>query len=147
MSDAGLFGKSDDGYSYDAAVNDLKALANQGVFPDDIYQNKEGEENKSNSDKKLNEHDTQVQTKSTGSGPPSPGYTTKSSPLSPSATTSGVSPNITGSSAAVVGRKRRSRDEVTDDITGESSGVRKSLRGAGVKSTRGKRPKVVVANN
>ena len=51
-----------------------------------------------------------------------------------------------GNSAAIVGRKRRSRDEVVDDIPGESSGTRKSLRGAGVKSTRGKRPKLALAN-
>ena len=136
MADAGLFAKYVDGFGHDVAVNDLKALANQGVFPDDIYQGK-------STDKKLSEHDTQVQMKSAGSGPSSPGYTAKSGPHSPSGTASGgVSPN----SAAVVGRKRRSRDEVEEDIPGESNGTRKSLRGAGVKSTRGKRPKMVVAN-
>jgi hypothetical protein len=57
-----------------------------------------------------------------------------------------MSPNG-NSSAAIVGRKRRSRDEVVDDISGEPSGTRKSLRGAGVKSTRGKRPKVAVVSN
>ena len=143
MADAGLFAKYVDGFGHDVAVNDLKALANQGVFPVDIYQGKEGHDYKS-TDKKLSEHDTQVQMKSAGSGPSSPGYTAKSGPHSPSATASGgVSPN----SAAVVGRKRRSRDEVEEDIPGESNGTRKSLRGAGVKSTRGKRPKMVVANN
>jgi len=137
-------GKSEDGYLYDAAENDLKALANQGVFPDDIYQIKEGEEDdKNNVDKKLNEHDIQVQIKPINAGPPSPGFITKGSPQSPSCE---MSPSGTGNSAAIVGRKRRSRDEVADDITGESSGTRKSLRGAGVKSTRGKRPKLAVAN-
>ena len=143
LADAGLFSKSDDGYSHDAAENDLKALANQGVFPDDIYQNKEGNSDGKNSEKKLSEHDIQVQTKSTGAGPPSPGYVAKGTPQSPS-TTFTMSPN--GNSAAMVGRKRRSRDEVVDDLPGESSGTRKSLRGAGVKSTRGKRPKVALAN-
>ena len=147
LADAGLFSKSDDGYSQDAAENDLKALANQGVFPDDIYQNKdENADDKQNTEKKLSEHDIQVQTKSTaGAGPPSPEYVAKSTPQSPS-TAFTMSPNG-NSSAAMVGRKRRSRDEVVDDLQpGESSGTRKSLRGAGVKSTRGKRPKVAVAN-
>ena len=143
LADAGLFGKFEDGYSNDAAENDLKALANQGVFPD-IYQDKEGEEDdKNNADKKLNEHDTQVQTKPTIAGPPSPGFIPKGSPQSPSY---GMSPSSAGNSAAMVGRKRRSRDEVAEDLPGESSGTRKSLRGAGVKSTRGKRPKVAIAN-
>ena len=71
MADAGLFSKSEDGYGNDAAANDLKALANQGVFPDDIYQNKQGDEGDTNTDKKLNEHDIQVQTKSAIDGPPS----------------------------------------------------------------------------
>ena len=146
MADAGLFSKSEDGYGYDAAANDLKALANQGVFPDDIYQSKEGDEDNKNTDKKLNEHDTQVQSKSTAAGPPSPGYITKVTPPSPPSTACAMSPNGTGNSAAIVGRKRRSRDEVVDYVPGESSGTRKSLRGAGVKSTRGKRPKVAVAN-
>jgi len=147
LADAGLFSKSDDGYSQDAADNDLKALANQGVFPDDIYHYKdENADDKQNTEKKLSEHDIQVQTKSTaGAGPPSPGYVAKSTPQSPSASFA-MSPNG-NSSAAMVGRKRRSRDEVVDDLQpGESSGTRKSLRGAGVKSTRGKRPKVAIAN-
>ena len=144
MADAGLHTKSDDGYGQDAAENDLKALANQGVFPNDIYQNKEGNVDDKSAEKKLSEHETQVQTKSTGAGPTSPGYITKGTPQSPS-TTLTMSPNG-NSSAAMVGRKRRSRDEVVDDLPGESSGTRKSLRGAGVKSTRGKRPKLAVAN-
>ena len=144
LADAGLYSKSDDGYGQDAAENDLKALANQGVFPNDIYQNKEGNVDEKSAEKKLSEHDIQVQTKSTGAGPTSPGYITKGTPQSPS-TTLTMSPNG-NSSAAMVGRKRRSRDEVVDDLPGESSGTRKSLRGAGVKSTRGKRPKVAVAN-
>ena len=144
LADAGLYNKSDDGYSQDAAENDLKALANQGVFPNDIYQNKEGNADDESAEKKLSEHDIQVQNKSAGAGPPSPGCVAKGTPQSPS-TTFTMSPNG-NSSAAMVGRKRRSRDEVVDDLPGESSGTRKSLRGAGVKSTRGKRPKVAVAN-
>ena len=144
MADAGLFSKSEDGYSNDAAANDLKALANQGVFPDDIYQNKQGGEADTNTDKKLNEHDIQVQTKSAVDGPSSPGYITKATPQSPPSMSCAIPPS--GNSAAIVGRKRRSRDEVVDDIPGESSGTRKSLRGAGVKSTRGKRPKLAHAN-
>merc|ERR1719225_440078 len=61
LADAGLFSKSDDGYSHDAAENDLKALANQGVFPDDIYQNKIESEDNKNVDKPLIEDDLQVQ--------------------------------------------------------------------------------------
>ena len=144
LADAGLFSKSEDGYGYDAAANDLKALANQGVFPDDIYQNKEGDEVDTNTDKKLNEHDVQVQNKSAVDGPSSPGYIAKATPQTSPSMPGAISPG--GNSAAIVGRKRRSRDEVVDDIPGESSGTRKSLRGAGVKSTRGKRPKLAHAN-
>ena len=147
LADAGLFGKSDDGYGLDAAANDLKALANQGVFPDDIYQNKiENEDNKNDVDKPLIEDDLPVQNKSDAAAGPE--FSTKvfSQHQSFSPTSSGMSPNG-NSSAAIVGRKRRSRDEVVDDISGEPSGTRKSLRGAGVKSTRGKRPKVAVVSN
>ena len=147
MADAGLFGKSDDGYGLDAAAaNDLKALANQGVFPDDIYQNKIENEDNKNVDKPLIEDDLQVQNKSDAAAGPE--FSTKvfSQHQSFSPTSSGMSPNG-NSSAAIVGRKRRSRDEVVDDISGEPSGTRKSLRGAGVKSTRGKRPKVAVVSN
>jgi F-box protein 28 len=146
LADAGLFGKSDDGYGLDAAANDLKALANQGVFPDDIYQNKIESEDNKNVDKPLIEDDLQVQNKSDAAAGPE--FSTKvfSQHQSFSPTSSGMSPNG-NSSAAIVGRKRRSRDEVVDDISGEPSGTRKSLRGAGVKSTRGKRPKVAVVSN
>ena len=112
-----------------------------------IYQNKiENDEDNKNVDKPLIEDDLQVQNKSDAAAGPE--FSTKvfSQHQSFSPTSSEMSPNG-NSSAAIVGRKRRSRDEVVDDISGEPSGTRKSLRGAGVKSTRGKRPKVAVVSN
>lgn len=99
----------------EGSVNELKALANQGVYPllDGDKPN-------------LTAEDKEVQIKASPSSP---------KPITASRSGGPPSPSMGG-------RKRRSRDEAID----EHEPTRKSLRGAGVKGTRGKRPKLAATN-
>ena len=99
---------------YEGSVNELKALANQGVFP--LLDEEKPE---------FTDDDKEVQIKASPSSP-KPMPAPKNGPPSPN----------------LGGRKRRSRDDTLE----ESEPTRKSLRGAGVKGNRGKRPKFAASN-
>ena len=126
------------GEAAEALSNELKALANQGVF--------------------LTDEDIEVQTQQPQEqqGTDDEAQPTTTGPLSPAANTRGAKsgPPSPASAGIVGGRKRRSRDDLatsmdeanTSDLGEASMNRKNSLRGGTVKGARAKRQKLAATN-